>query len=147
MVPFFCFYKAFWNVGYSFSFPGILLCWFFFPMCSEVLVLVFSLVFSLILFSLCDHFYLVWCYFLSYFTLAAISLSLFSAVCFLLMEHSDILSCSSDLHQGTPEVNPLSQMPDRQVSDFRVREIFVPILPLPLGSCVASHSQPQPSHQ
>ena len=74
-------------------------------------------------------------------------LSLFSAVCFLLMKHSDIPACSSDLHHGTPEVKAWSQMPDRQVSDFRVREIFVPILPLPLGSCVVNHSQPQPSHR
>ena len=80
MVPCFCFYKAFWNFGYSFSFLGILLCWFFFPMCSEMLVLVFSLVFSLMFFSLCDHFYLVWRYFLSYCSLTAI-FSLSSLLC------------------------------------------------------------------
>ena len=39
------------------------------------------------------------------------------------------------------------QMCNRQDSYFKIRQIFVQILPLPLGSCVANHSQPQKPHR
>lgn len=100
---FVCFYKAFWNVEYSFPFPGILPCWFFSSPCAlKCSFLVFSW-YSVECYFL-SNFYPFGCYFLSFCHL----LFLLSAMSVLLMEHSGVLWCSSDLLRGTPAVNLLS---------------------------------------
>lgn len=76
----------------------------FTPMCYKLLVLVFSFIFSLILFFI----YLVIIFIYSNVIFSPISafpppsLSALSPVCVLMAGLSDILPLSSDLHHGTP---------------------------------------------